>query len=132
MKLNFYVKGDLKLPPEHKEAWLTALRSDDYAQSKSVLRNSKGFCCLGVQCDVLGTKWQPGIINDTFATTHGSMQMPTYADLGPEILAVMQQSTTFRSDDDSEGTHDIMGALSWHNDKGSTFDEIADWVEIYL
>ena len=132
MKLRFSVKGDLKLPPAHKDAWLTALRGDDYDQTKSALHDTTGFCCLGVQCDVLGVKWQASGLNSTFATEHNSIQMPTVKDLGPEILAVMQQGTTFHPDDDNEGTLDVMGALSWHNDKGSTFDEIADWVEIYL
>lgn len=132
MKLRFSVKGDLKLPPGHKDAWLTALRGDDYDQTKSVLHDTTGFCCLGVQCDVLGVKWIGSTASEVFATENASMQMPTFKELGHEILAVMQQKTTFHPDDDNEGTLDVMGALSWHNDKGSTFDEIADWIEIYL
>jgi hypothetical protein len=35
-----------------KEKWLAALRSGDYQQTDSALRTTKGFCCLGVLCDL--------------------------------------------------------------------------------
>lgn len=41
-----------KMKPEIKELWLKALRSDEYTQTKRVLRDSKGFCCLGVLSDL--------------------------------------------------------------------------------
>jgi hypothetical protein len=37
---------------ELKEKWVAALRSGEYAQTKGVLRDKEGFCCLGVLCDV--------------------------------------------------------------------------------
>jgi hypothetical protein len=38
--------------------WLAALESGEYAQSKDMLCDGNGFCCLGVACDVLGAKFQ--------------------------------------------------------------------------
>ena len=43
--------------------WVTALRSGQYKQTQRVLRNSEGFCCLGVLCDLNAKmsgqpKWQ--------------------------------------------------------------------------
>lgn len=38
--------------PYVKEKWTTALRSGKYAQSRGVLESSRGFCCLGVLCDI--------------------------------------------------------------------------------
>lgn len=35
-----------------KELWVKALRSGKYEQSKYVLNDGKGFCCLGVLCEV--------------------------------------------------------------------------------
>ena len=32
------------------ERWLAALESGEYSQTAGVLRDSKGFCCLGVAC----------------------------------------------------------------------------------
>jgi hypothetical protein len=38
--------------PNVKEKWLNALRSDEYSQTRGVLMNEGGFCCLGVLCDI--------------------------------------------------------------------------------
>ena len=43
------------MTPEQKEnfkAYLQALRSGEYPQTKSYLHTDEGFCCLGVMCDV--------------------------------------------------------------------------------
>jgi hypothetical protein len=40
------------LKPAVKEAWVAALRSGDYKQTKYELQDKDGFCCLGVLCDV--------------------------------------------------------------------------------
>lgn len=37
---------------EVKQKWLDALRSGEYKQAKSALRNGDGYCCLGVLCDL--------------------------------------------------------------------------------
>ena len=37
---------------ENFAKWKTALLSGEYAQTQDALRDSKGFCCLGVACDV--------------------------------------------------------------------------------
>ena len=33
--------------------WIKALRSGDYDQTKKCLQDEKGYCCLGVACEVL-------------------------------------------------------------------------------
>ena len=44
-----------------KSRWVAALRSGQYEQTEGVLRNSYGFCCLGVLCDLYsqetGEEW---------------------------------------------------------------------------
>lgn len=35
-----------------KTKWIKALRSGDYKQTKATLRDTEGFCCLGVLCDI--------------------------------------------------------------------------------
>lgn len=35
------------------QTWLTALRSGNYQQTQFELQNHKGYCCLGVACEVL-------------------------------------------------------------------------------
>lgn len=40
------------MKPEVKEKWVAALTSGEYAQEVGALRTPRGFCCLGVLCDV--------------------------------------------------------------------------------
>lgn len=42
-----------------KQQWIDALYSETYVQTKSVLHNAQGFCCLGVLADVAGCTWIP-------------------------------------------------------------------------
>jgi hypothetical protein len=35
-----------------KDNWLTALKSGEYTQTVSVLKNDKGHCCIGVLAEV--------------------------------------------------------------------------------
>lgn len=32
--------------------WVKALRSGEYKQTRGMLQNNKGFCCLGVACKI--------------------------------------------------------------------------------
>lgn len=42
---------------ELRKEWLVALRSGDYPQTKQALRiPGKGYCCLGVLCEILCEK----------------------------------------------------------------------------
>lgn len=50
---------------ELRDRWVEALRSGDYEQGQSFLRNGNKFCCLGVLCEVAGvpredTEWGSG------------------------------------------------------------------------
>lgn len=43
----------IKFTQELKDKWLKALRSGEYSQTSCTLKDSDGFCCLGVLCDVI-------------------------------------------------------------------------------
>jgi len=52
------------MKPKVKEKWLKALRSGEYKQTKGQLKDEKGYCCLGVLCELhrktvkqKGCKW---------------------------------------------------------------------------
>lgn len=40
------------MKPELKKRWVDALRSGKYIQDERALNTGKGFCCLGVACEV--------------------------------------------------------------------------------
>lgn len=47
------MKSNVKMNPEIKAKWVSALRSGEYKQGRGRLRSPQdGFCCLGVLCDL--------------------------------------------------------------------------------
>lgn len=46
----------MSMNPEIKALWLKALRSGDFAQVQGHLGDTKGFCCLGVLCEIAVAK----------------------------------------------------------------------------
>lgn len=112
-----------KMDPDQKEEWVAALRSGKYPQTNGDLHNEKGFCCLGVLCDIVEpNSWEPivdldGYVNmakfHPLATAGGGMiHGEFYADLTLE-----------------EGVAHHLAEL---NDTGFTFAQIADIIEAYL
>lgn len=110
--------------------WCKALRSGKYSQTKFSLQNDKGFCCLGVACDVF--------ISDKYKLKTGggylSGCLPTKSEQphAPEWLRYVNGSFG-----------DKTGLKLYHlNDTGVrfdnalerlTFDEIADCLEaVYI
>jgi len=56
---------------EIKARWVAALRSGVYAQTTGALHNEKGYCCLGVLCDIhaheTNTPWVPDAFSFVYA-----------------------------------------------------------------
>ena len=57
-------------------AWIEELESGEYEQCRATLRNSLGFCCLGVLCDIsgLGT-WEDSVYKVSGKDTCAGMQV---------------------------------------------------------
>lgn len=113
--------------PEVKEEWVKALRSGKYEQGDGRLvagadTEAPYFCCLGVLCDVMGTKrvdaddvYVGDPIRKTGEESGVSCGYPPAAvckDAGLGIRAVL--------------------TLAKKNDEGRSFAEIADHIEKYL
>ena len=102
-----------KLPILFKKQWLKALRSGKYQQGKDNLRSTDNkFCCLGVAAHVVGCTCITGksyIENDSEYSSkiRGISKVP-------KILI---------------GNGDIPGELADMNDRGTSFDDIADWIQ---
>ena len=118
--------------PEVKAKWLEALRSRAYKQGIGTLRTSNDFfCCLGVLCNIhqkeaAGT-WVSG--NDCYAYSDGNEE-----ESGVLIDSVIDWAGL--TDSAPEPILDygsgLSASLSWLNDHGMTFDEIADLIEKQL
>ena len=101
-----------------RQEWAEALRSGKYAQTKRVLRRKDGYCCLGVACDLFGGgSWlndQQGIY---WYRTKGR-------DCDVQLPAALQRALGL--DNGTEVT------LMDMNDRGESFDTIADYIETQL
>ena len=64
---------------EHRRELAAALRSGKYRQTRGRLRDSKGFCCLGVACEISGVgKWNGDEgYNDGGPVSYTHLTLPT-------------------------------------------------------
>lgn len=119
-----------KLPAHFKDLWLEALRSGEYKQVRGFLHTDKGFCCLGVACDLTKAKpWDDEIhlnsagirFRETRATQ--SEDYPRGKDLPARVMKVLDQRY---------GSQSVMDHLISMNDDGKRFKTIAKWIESHL
>jgi hypothetical protein len=104
-----------------KAKWVEALRSGKYRQTTGNLREERttrryGYCCLGVLCHVAGSKWRHGVpvLGETIMEAQGEAYL-SYDALKLTGLDDTQQRV-----------------LADKNDEGSSFAEIADYIESSL
>lgn len=109
--------------------WIRALRSGKYPQAMGYLRTEAGYCCLGVECDLVNpTGWvAPDVLADGSSTGpafrfHGEDLMPT-ADVN--ALSGVPRWFTSELANMNDGTGNFYG-------NPATFDEIADVLALAL
>ena len=109
--------------PQIKQKWLNALRSGEYQQTQRYLRKEDGFCCLGVLCDLYikenNVEWQHNEVDGYFYENHSFIP--------PSSVVEWSGSAEKRTK-----LYGKIGTLARLNDKGSTFNEIADVIEEHL
>ena len=109
--------------PQIKQKWVDALRSGDYQQTKGRLRKEDEFCCLGVLCDLYAkennVEWQHNEVDGYFYGNHGFI---------PPSSVVEWSGIA----DSNPLVNDEIDTLAGLNDRGSTFNEIADLIEEHL
>lgn len=106
---------------QHRAELVAALRSGKYRQIESALSRNGGFCCLGVACDLIPDgRWE----GEGYATFHDPEERKANLTLTPYVMAYYG----FRGD--NGGYYGgYSHSLSNHNDRGWTFDQIADLIE---
>ena len=155
MELYEYVPSDTKLNPTFKAKWLAALRSGDYEQAGATLRGVPAdynddplpgadamFCCLGVACDLINPDWNAN--GETVETANGSIYVYDWYDTDEEYVSYSTTSDLpflpdievstpgERTMTGSEFTRRVGSQIATMNDKGKTFEEIADCIEANL
>lgn len=119
--------------PEIKQRWTTALRSGEYEQGRGALATGRfaggwSYCCLGVLCEIAVAD---GVIqadetgNNMKAYGYGNNR--TYP---PDaVRAWAGLPITPRNWAGSAEAGSAERILARKNDSGSTFEEIAQWIE---
>lgn len=125
------------LPRATKKAWLRELRSGDFQQCRGHFRNDNApnsFDAMGLLLNIIDMKaWtmQNGIYS---WNGFSSLLDPDYSRwseyLSKTLIKVFQQEVPIIKD--SSMTYQIPSLISSANDNGTTFNDIAIWIERYL
>lgn len=115
-------------PKQVREAWIKALRSGEYKQTKSYLRKDDSYCCLGVLCDLAvkeGVIGEP-IVDDGIRIYGGrKTRLPAIVATWAG-LASTTGSFAYPDQYPTEGAIELTGV----NDiAGYTFNQIADFID---
>lgn len=107
------------MDPQVKEDWVEALRSDEYVQGKDYLCKDNKHCCLGVLCEITDTDVVAKSING------GTI----YAYKGETNTALLSENL---KEEIGLADDDVDELIFLNDTQEVTFDEIADYIEVYL
>lgn len=107
-----------------KEKWLEALRSGEYKQTKSRLKNENSYCCLGVLSDLFikETKTGEWDNDDSFVMNNECKNINLH-------YKVVEWAELLNSNPDCKTKEGESSSLAEENDSGKSFEEIADIIE---
>jgi hypothetical protein len=106
------------------QKWANALRSGKYQQTTCVLQDSKGYCCLGVACEIFAPKYK----RDALGYLIGGV--PNVDDGAPLMLEKVVEDLSRKTKLDITEIND---GDTWVDEvylSKFTFDEIADVIEL--
>lgn len=107
---------------ENVKLWVTALRSGEYDQAKGSLRNSRGYCCLGVACDIYMKTIGKGEWSNEHFIVDGHMSATGLPQPVFDWLKMYSPSGRFSS-------NPRQSLIQLNDDEGFDFNSIADAIE---
>lgn len=108
----------MAMNPEIKAKWLEALRSGKYQQTTGVLRRGDSYCCLGVLCDLsVEGSWSTLPEGDCYLFVTTKEGKPNCSVLPDAVATETKLPLTEQ------------GRLASMNDRGKSFEQIANWIE---
>jgi hypothetical protein len=123
-----------KIDPALKARWVEALRSGNYEQTKRTLRDGRGFCCLGVLCDLIdSTKWEKDEAYGYFRYLNAKGLPPPDVEKAAGFNTISAPGSDYQFFQTPQVTiNGLRTSLDDHNDAGRTFEEIAKAIEEQL
>ena len=114
---------------ENAKKWIDSLRSGNYEQGQRYLRTDKGFCCLGVACDLYSketgkVEWKKNSnLSNLYYFGENGFDLPRKVS---NWLGLSGSSGGFYSTGKQAAQFD--SSLAVLNDTGSDFTEIANLI----
>jgi hypothetical protein len=125
-----------------KEAWIDALRSGEYEQGSEKLRSVRGYCCLGVLCDLYAkehnTEWEFRGNEETNLQLQDYWYFGEQSEFLPEFVmewAGLSLNCPLVKIDVEEYDEDpwfYQEGLADLNDSGYTFNDLSELIEEQL
>lgn len=126
---------------ENAKKWLKALRSGKYNQTRGHLRDSNGYCCLGVACDIYAKEsgedieWEEANHIDNPIAAEAAIVYQIGFKTGTLPAEVknwlgLNSETGYIFDPEEEWDEEI-SLTELNDEKKFSFDQIADFVEMY-
>lgn len=113
-------------PKQLTKKWIEALRSGEFNQTKWSLINKHRYCCLGVLCEI--SKEQFNLTTKNLgAFSEFVLRGRGYAGTLPPKMS--EYIKLHRMPSPRKDVRDYEGVLIDMNDQGSSFPEIADYIE---
>lgn len=117
------------LNPERKAKLIAALRSGEFPQTRGCLRDMDGYCCLGVACEIFRRETDTGEWCWDETEQRFKFQSASHRDSAVLPWIVEEWlSAESRNLEYDKGPY-VKTSLSEKNDRGFSFNEIADILE---
>ncbi len=114
---------------EFRKLWVKALRSGEYEQTECSLRDNIGYCCLGVACDLYNNHFPNDLLEIYVDEDRGQVYVyDNCATYLPEKVRIALGLQTIEGRMRNYNLIEI-NSLSLMNDRGATFNDIADMIE---
>lgn len=119
--------------PEVKAQWIAALRSGEFHQGTGLLHKVMDgnhlFCCLGILCEV-AEKNNVDVRVSSYQDDNDVITYDGYEDfLPPKIQQWAGLDSPNPGTQQPTDIGNVRATLSWLNDNGNTFSDIADIIE---
>lgn len=121
--------------PVIKARWVKALRSGDYQQIRGYLHANDRFCCLGVLCEVVKNDLDLDINTDPEGRTYYNGEHTYLPFKVVERIGISATGTVIKRRYNANDTLELAlggSTLSMLNDRGFTFDQIADIIDYFF
>jgi hypothetical protein len=120
---------------DRMQKWADALRSGDYKQTRDTLQDKKGYCCLGVACEVFIPKSKQKLKKHEGYAENKEMlcgSTPEGQENSPKWLQKINREVGEKlgSYKTRTGTTAVASLVHLNDVRKYSFDEIADIIEL--